>query len=1625
MKNWKKYPNFIKGMCYLLAGALAVTSIVCLWSDEIEVTAASNTLPGIEQLREDYISNTKTYRILEIVPKIGDGEIGYYIGGQEPFSKLYDEETNTYRTWQEMLLSQKDAESRAMFMNELISEAEKINEYYKEAGVFPFSVEKFSAEEPYMEYEENPPEDANRLQIAGVVKRGYLRAGEGEWDAVFTAFADRNTSLDSINNSVTTPYYKAGDIGETFSYTELKVFSENNPLEDVYMLQPEGYLEYRGTAAEVWEETEDYLEELCLTVSGNGLPSSNSVTGRDNTVSGGDPISEIWNGSSGICKPMFELVSRDNPVSAGDYVYLMSEAVYVGEGNGHYALVETVEREMPGEAFSYEATYLYFTGGITNNEVFKKEVFGLDEQSYDKLRVSVETVTPAMLKTAFENDKVTTVLEGAELFEDYDFIYINGGAAMNEIKGIEGSFSTANDITSVVMASLGMYISMEKVPCIFDLQPFVEVDENQNYRSKDSEGTNVSKSNLGKLAYFLSAPAYNENGTDIKADFYWDSTNLGTLIDNLGNLDYNKDISFVKGNVWFSCNEPLVIGNNSLQNRGLFSVGEYSQQQIDAGFYDVWNEIVVENMYLAEQQKALLDTKIYDASVFRYIINFKNQRQMSKEHLDVLVIEPAGRVSTLSAAEFSGLTNVEAGKITFHVMGMNEFVGHIEDLNATYDVIYFDSNTTGLVTKDGETDYNDDSMDGLLYSHVGDTVEEFAILSGLLDTDYTRNIRDTESTPSTLKETTIHRYSGNDLSVEKYNALIDYLDANYPIVISSGLLKEQGTKVDEKRVDNSSYLYEFLSKILADTSKRNIFVSDTLSQNKSTFAFYANRPKLSLYSPEYEDLIMTKEKYLADGETDSNVTQLLPVEGKYYLQFDFIIENDSAADFGDDYTCKLYLDANADGKFSEDYEELKLNNVNLVEVSTGQIVESVSKLKTGVRYQVSREVPDSFYGCITWQLEVSQTGCPSIRTQHKGYTKLASGEVARIKILQIYYHDEGRYINLEQSIGHFEDDEYVDIGGNVTQYFRSVAQNVSDDYILDITTISKETFEWGFFDGDTKKDPIILNDYDMLILGFSDGKDGIDWEKGIDTDLPDKDLTGENPIPDNNIRHFIESGKSVLFAHDMTSFTNVSDASIQIGSSLGAEYRIEDNQEKAVKDYYYEPGKGGEGSNWVWGYNINIKLRNLVGMDTYGVSSGSNVDVLRLGKVLEQMGDTVKYGTGDSTIIAPYKDGEKYVYGMPDVAFAPNSSRKETVSQVQGFSTYVLNQKLFADGNVSYYRSGMGVNRVNTYSDRAEKVNDGQITNYPYLISDMPTLAETHQQYYTLDFNADNDKDGETDTVVWYNLSGGTYDYAPGDVKNNYYIYSKGNVIYTGMGHSATGRMTDTNPYFDAVTEEEAKLFINTMIAAYNAGLRNPEILTMNAGGSTTDVVYNYYDFMLQENEADDNEAVIDYTDVSGDTVEVYFRVDDLNITQGTKEVELHYYMEVDADDKSALLAEDYHVLDASELPDAGSEVSSEKVLVEVTDWLLPANTYIRENGEDKSVTLTQSGSLYPETLYKVEIPLKYFATDKQGFRSSFYIGGRTVLTHSSIVDGSLVASYTPYVYAELQCVNVELFDLD
>lgn len=111
-------------------------------------------------------------------------------------------------------------------------------------------------------------------------------------------------------------------------------------------------------------------------------------------------------------------------------------------------------------------------------------------------------------------------------------------------------------------------------------------------------------------------------------------------------------------------------------------------------------------------------------------------------------------------------------------------------------------------------------------------------------------------------------------------------------------------------------------------------------------------------------------------------------------------------------------------------------------------------------------------------------------------------------------------------------------------------------------------------------------------------------------------------------------------------------------------------------------------------------------------------------------------------------------------------------------------------------------------STTTKKVNEGLITTYPYDLADNITIAQTHNQYYTLDLE-------DPKVIPWYNITGNNRD--PYDSWNHYYTYSKGNITYSGTGHTSTG-----------FPKEEQKLFVNTMYRAFQGSNHAPVLTVLN-----------------------------------------------------------------------------------------------------------------------------------------------------------------------------------------------------
>lgn len=173
------------------------------------------------------------------------------------------------------------------------------------------------------------------------------------------------------------------------------------------------------------------------------------------------------------------------------------------------------------------------------------------------------------------------------------------------------------------------------------------------------------------------------------------------------------------------------------------------------------------------------------------------------------------------------------------------------------------------------------------------------------------------------------------------------------------------------------------------------------------------------------------------------------------------------------------------------------------------------------------------------------------------------------------------------------------------------------------------------------------------------------------------------------------------------------------------------------------------------------------------------------------------------------------MYNNASISNSASESIENYIATKQ--SIMFTHDTIFQQGNnwVNYFmddtgqkqpQTNLGYGAPNT-STSTKKVNDGLITTYPNSLGDNITVNRTHNQYYTLDLEDDN-------VIPWYNIIGSNRD--ENDSWNHYYTYSKGNITYSGTGH--------TNSNFP---EEEQKLFVNTMYRAF-IGSNHAPIITVN-----------------------------------------------------------------------------------------------------------------------------------------------------------------------------------------------------
>lgn len=1519
------------------------------------LTIAADSLPGIENIRNEMTDSNNPYRILEIVPDREVAQLGYMVDGQEPLSvtDLYNSTEKKWIGWQEYLtLHTEDMTptERETYMNNLAA----ANSEYVNMG-------SQSADKPmwYVPYTESgvteSTEGARVLYGGNTPVYGWLAKNDDMasrgWNAIFTQTDDGLTIPEYAASSK--PYYMVDtapgavtDINET----DLQAGNVYKSHWYVYKVNAEGVYSKSMTVGELATRCQED-PGLYSTVSEYKLVKFKLFTEADTTI-----LPTPW---------IYE---------ASDFVYLQSEAPYI---------INTPVGSDPvrGHNLVKPSHNVYYTGGFYSSEWFKQYVLDIDANQVANYNIEVSTMTAGELGDGMTREELTAFLS------TIDFIYINPGEAGSyeyDAYLVNSNYDLDDDALELIFEK----ICKEKTPCIADYSIIKQSETKLNLTDSKIYALTVM---LMQADYRALLTAGEFNIADLGNVGNWLSSKLTT-----------NNYNYVNDNVMII--NSSAIGYDLLDN---FHTTKYSASEVSAAYADVLSEIEIENMYRAADQAAgyaPLSTDIYKSTVVRYIMHFTSQRQTAKKtSLNVLEIQPGNvkypdNSSSTGAVADTELTPARVRKwlgadnsVSVNITTMNtmEFIGTIEDLNSEYDLIYIGADIYGLPrTGSGSsatTDYKEATgyatMDKLIYTNVGGLTGVKSQFAGHLDTDWVSS--------NTVVNTLNARYNGNDITADKHNALVDYIKGTYPVVISDVLCSNETTP-RSSRVDNCTYLYSFMKEHLKDA---NVFKASEVENGKNVnFKFYANRGKLNIGTKvvaSEESSVVNGTAFVQPGAyftgndtTEGHVTYITKENGKYYLKYKFTITNNGAVYDSTRYTASLFLDSNADGKFSAEYEEIP--DITLTHTASGRTVRN-GELIAGEQYTLTRQVPDSYSGVLTWKVEVCQTTNKYIRDSIVGYTRLSDTEKVIIKVLQVR-RDGGSPLVLETAIGNSKGAGNNNtlstlVWGGYCHADHTTYEGITDNFEFRFTTMTNKQFNQAY----TNKNLNLMN-YDMLVLGFYDS---YDLKSGAETDINYDAVNGAG-----GIKEFIDSGKSVLFAHDTTSVTIVPN------------YRAVKVQGTGNDGYLYT-SQGNSGAN-VWGYYLNKYIRDMVGLDTYGITlttkDGINYDMVNSGRDLAQStaGRTLRDALKNSLDSEGY-----YKIGLKPLAYQPNSDRNHTVPQTQGFS-YGWMDISWSNDSTTYRRTKSTYN-----TDRAERVNEGQITTYPYYLDETIDIARTHHQYFTLDLNTDDDGDGETDLVVWYTMGGKAGDHShidnayfgydanyddtsEKDVMNNYYIYNKGNITYTGFGDFDNGTWLSR-----ATIVDECKLFINTLVAAYNTSVKEPQITVYEAEDKLVPTT-SFYEY----GDVDNNVAFRE------NTQKMYFTVNDLNVIRGTKSATAEYYVKL-----------------RDGVATNGSTYTTGGVTYPVyTDG--SGNKYIQLTNlktYNTAGTEVSANNLQCGVVYYVDIPTSVFditGVDGQNV-NTFMVASKTVLKKTGTITGNVTTVETSRTYSTVEFVHVELFPLD
>jgi hypothetical protein len=854
-----------------------------------------------------------------------------------------------------------------------------------------------------------------------------------------------------------------------------------------------------------------------------------------------------------------------------------------------------------------------------------------------------------------------------------------------------------------------------------------------------------------------------------------------------------------------------------------------------------------------------------------------------------------------------------------------------DDLLSKYDLIIFgakqdaSNGLNGYNKYDSCVDKTTVDLKNLIYVAVGGTIGTGTQRS------FSGNTADAEAMSI--------RYSGNDITLKKLLECEDFLKAGKPIVFDSSLYSNG--KPDTTKVDKSSKLYDLMT--WSDKGSENRFVSNDIKSSKMK-KLINNTCRLVFYEGGYP----TEYNYISDntkvtyngssaatldGVIVNEIYQSKDTSGAGTLTYHFYIEGNAT----DTYNAYLNIDLNGDGVYSGSLKDksevddmntaLGLKGSDKHEYDTSESAygltiydKNMNKLGTtdpdnesksyalsaNTEYYATRTIASSQQGILPWKFEIQSRSNSSKRSSAVDYTAISNSENKKnVTVLQMCLagnmsNDNRSLIRnsiwgtsyamtafTDQSIIVNSSDTYASFSARMTETADGAHRlPATTDTVLNnlyngtqkLVVKKFETYldpvqefdvkiqfmfnnDWYklFHTGNTAKGienwEDFLSNYDMVVFGF------------VDSNSYTSDKTFQAGIQD-----FVDQGKSMILSHDTVS-----------GSDL--------------KKFSGAAARAGYTDNAVWLRTISGQRRAYYNKKSDGTYEKSYNEVKTNGVTISFISDYVKTNSNYSSLLGTYNPAD---YGESGSSYLVNEYPDNNIFLGVHYKGYVgssLNiERVAKSGNLS------GGWPTAAQTQFIKLTNNGQITTYPYKLNNVIRVLNSHVQNFQLDL--DYEEGG--DVNVWFNLSdqydpdvaqyikdtnqtgystSNYYSAKDQDGRNNFYIYNKGNITYTGSGHGSNNNGPNA-----LMTDDEVKLFVNTIIAAYRQPESEPTVSiddTDGTDGEGNNLLYLDYDgYTFSEDDDGLVGSVKNGADSRVETVDgkemvaVYFSISDIGGNQ-------------------------------------------------------------------------------------------------------------------------------------------------